>query len=352
VAGASFGGCDRVFMGEIFDSFADAEPLARAELDREGLTSLFDRFDWFARTQAECPTTGSPMIVHARDESAELWLFLSKDHRGRAHGLTSWYTLSYRPVFVGNPDDAVRASLLKKVSVQLRPHAATIALSPMREAECMMTARAFQSAGWRADMVESGCNWTVDVKGKSFADYWAERPSKLKKTVKSKRAKAAMEVSIVSHFCTTAWRDYEHVYANSWKPNEGAAEFLRQMAQTEGAAGTLRLGVGRIDGLAVAAQLWTCENGRAIAHKVAHRQDAIAYSPGSLLSAAMFEHVIDSDRVDCIDFGTGDSPYKTAWMDQCAPLFTLTLYNRTCVSGVLLSTKARALGILRRARAR
>ncbi len=329
-------------MGEIFHGFDEAEPLARHELDREGLTSLFDRYDWFARTHAECPLSGTPLIARASAEGVDSWLFLDRDNRGRARGLSSWYTLSFRPVFRGNPDNELRTELLSNIARQLRQHAARIELSPMYADDCENTATAFRQAGWIAIPQETGCNWTVNVTDKSFAQYWAERPGNLRKTVKSKRTKANFSVEIHTEFNVEAWRNYESIYAESWKPEEGAPEFLRDMAMTEGQSGALRLGIGSIDGQAVAAQLWTCENGRAIAHKVAHRPSAQQYSAGTLLSAAMFEYIIDQDKVDCIDFGTGDSNYKSSWMDNRAPLYTLSLYNRRKIMGMLGAAKAKA----------
>jgi len=62
--------------------------------------------------------------------------------------------------------------------------------------------------------------------------------------------------------------------------------------------------------------MWTVEGGTAFIHKLAHRESAKALSPGSVLSAALFRHVIDEDRVATIDFGTGDDPYKRDWMEE------------------------------------
>ena len=77
----------------------------------------------------------------------------------------------------------------------------------------------------------------------------------------------------------------------------------------------LRLGIAEIDGQPVAAQFWTVEGGTAFIHKLAHDERFRKQSPGTLLTAAMFAHVIDVDRVDLVDFGTGDDPYKRDWMD-------------------------------------
>ena len=70
-----------------------------------------------------------------------------------------------------------------------------------------------------------------------------------------------------------AWADYEAVYAASWKPEEGSPAFLRALAEQEGAAGTLRLGIARRGGRPVAAQLWTVESGVATIHKLAYVED-------------------------------------------------------------------------------
>nr|MBA3897983.1 GNAT family N-acetyltransferase [Sphingomonadaceae bacterium] len=183
-------------------------------------------------------------------------------------------------------------------------------------------------------------------------DYWAARPGELRSTVKRKGAKAAMAIAIHGRFDEVAWRDYESVYAESWKPGEGSTAFLRDMAEAEGEAGALRLGIGKIEGEAVAAQLWTVDHGRAIIHKLAHREGLGEHSPGTLLSAAMFEHVIDRDNVGTIDFGTGDDGYKADWMDARAPLFTLSLYNPGRAAGLAGAARAKAAALVAKLRSR
>jgi hypothetical protein len=228
----------------------------------------------------------------------------------------------------------------------------SIRLTPTTQVNADILARAFRRAKWSATATETSCNWTIDVTGQSFADYWAARPGELRSTVKRKGAKAELEISIIDHFGEQAWADYEAVYADSWKPEEGSDQFLRAMAEEEGAAGNLRLGIGRIDGNAVAAQFWTVENGVAIIHKLAHRDSAAEFSPGSLMSHAMFERAIDVDKVDLIDFGTGDDHYKSDWMDTRAPLFTLALFNKRTLAGVVGALRAKAGALVGRVRSR
>src|SRR5690606_25043618 len=130
---------------------------------------------------------------------------------------------------------------------------------------------------------------------------------------------------VLTAFDDDVWAAYEAIYAESWKPEEGSPAFLRTFAESEGAAGRLRLGVACANGEAVAAQMWTVEAGTAFIHKLAHRESARAVSPGTSLSAALFRHVIDIDKVTLIDFGTGDNAYKRDWMEAVRPRYRLDM---------------------------
>jgi CelD/BcsL family acetyltransferase involved in cellulose biosynthesis len=45
------------------------------------------------------------------------------------------------------------------------------------------------------------------------------------------------------------------------------------------------------------------------------------------LSAALFQHVIDWDRVTLVDFGTGDQSYKADWMEAVRPRYRIDCLN-------------------------
>jgi CelD/BcsL family acetyltransferase involved in cellulose biosynthesis len=337
--------------GEIFRNLADAKGSA-AGLGRETQASLFDRFDWFARTMEHCPPAPYPLIARARADGSDAWLFLAEDGRGKAYGLASWYSLKFGPVFTGTLEHKTAVAILTAIARRAGKRLTSIRLSPMTLVNTELVTRSFRRARWSATATETSCNWTVDVTGLSFEEYWAARPGELRSTVKRKGAKAGLEITIFDRFDEEAWADYESVYADSWKPEEGSNQFLRSMAEDEGAAGNLRLGIGRIDGQPVAAQLWTTENGVAIIHKLAHRDSAAEFSPGSLMSAAMFERAIDVDKVHLIDFGTGDDRYKSDWMDTRAPLYTLVLFNTRTVAGLVGALRAKAAALVARMRSR
>ena len=163
--------------------------------------------------------------------------------------------------------------------------------------------------------------------GPPVEDAWWRRDGKAAQyTLKRKGAKVS--VSIDTEFSPESWEAYEAVYAQSWKPNEGSPAFLRRFAEAEGAAGRLRLGLARTaDGQPVAAQLWTVESGTAFIHKLAHTEASKPVSPGTTLTAALFEQVIDRDRVSLVDFGTGDDPYKRDWMETVRPRYRIEAFR-------------------------
>ena len=137
---------------------------------------------------------------------------------------------------------------------------------------------------------------------------------------------------------------YETVYGASWKPAEGAPDFLRALAQQAGDG--LRLGIARHEGRPVAAQLWLVENGCATIHKLAYREDAARLAPGTVLSMAMFRAAIDEDRVERIDYGTGDEPYKADWMDERHILWRIEAYDPRRPAGLIGAARAAASGLV------
>ena len=320
---------------ELFDDLAAIARDAGGALDRAATPSLFDRLDWFRLTLAHCPPPGTPLVARAASGEDRAWLFLMRDG-AKARTLGSWYTLDYRPIVRGGEAEPLLAGIAGKLR---RQGIATIETVPMIAPQTL--SRAFAQAGWISRETPMSVNWRVRTGDADFAAYWASRPGQLRATVRRKGPGARLAINIHSHFDPDIWAAYEHVYAQSWKPAEGSPAFLRALAEAEGAAGTLRLGIATRDGAPVAAQFWLVEHGVATIHKLAHLASADAFSPGTLLSAAMFEHVIDRDRPEWIDFGTGDDAYKADWMDEQRPLYRFEADNPATPHG--LANTARSL---------
>ena len=280
------------------------------------VASPFDRPEWFARLAQSRP---GAFEARAGDESrqATMWLNLLD---GRIESLRNWYAFTWRPLVTEGADGE---SPLVEMASDLKQKVPRVTLWPLPDEDGTATrlADAFRAAGWSVMLTQCDENHVLHVAGRSFAEYWAARPGRLRTTLKRKAKK--VDVEIVEHFDGSIWKSYEEIYADSWKPSEDEPSLLRDFAKAEGAAGRIRLGVARSEGKAVAAQFWTVENGIAYIHKLAHLESAKPISPGTTLSAALFEHVLDRDRVDLVDFGTGSDSYKTDWMEDVRPRFML-----------------------------
>jgi len=337
--------------GELLTDLADPGVDPTGQLTRAAQPGLFNRIEWFQRI-ADDTRPSAILIARMASAGALAWLFLARQGT-RAIGLSSWYSFAFQPVFAGDPDESHKRAMLIAAARRLalaKPRISSVLLSPLpvTDGTADLLETAFTKGGWSVSRIHYSTSWIAKVSGLSFEKYWAARPGQLRSTYKRKLAKAAFETRVYEGFDPDAWTDYEAVYADSWKPDEGSPKFLSELAIGEGKAGCLRLGICRIDGEAVAAQFWTVENGRALIHKLAHRESAKELSPGTILSVAMFRHVIDKDHVDVIDFGTGDDAYKADWMDVSAPLDTIEAYNLRSLAGAAKAIRAKLSRLVRR----
>jgi hypothetical protein len=290
-----------------------------ALLDAPLACSPFDRLAWWQGLVTQCGFF--PVIAVAREGNARAALPMFRVKR-RLEALGNWYNFSIRPIVSA---DGSGAALLTELASDLQGQAPHIILSPLPDegGETTALAEAFRSAGWVVFREVCDTNHVLPVKGRSFAEYLASRPGTLRTTLRRKAGKVT--VAIETRFNPASWQAYETIYANSWKPGEGNPAFLRRFAQEEGNAGRIRLGIAYAEGKPVAAQFWTVEGGTAYIHKLAHLETAKPLSPGTTLSAALFEHVIDHDRVNLVDFGTGNDPYKRDWMEQTRARYRLEM---------------------------
>ncbi|MBO9499668.1 MAG: GNAT family N-acetyltransferase [Novosphingobium sp.] len=284
-----------------------------------GLASAapFDRSEWFTLLAEEGGL--EPVIVSAQNskQAAALPLMRARD---ALVPLANWYNFTWRALATPGAD---RESLLVAIAAKLKDQGDRLLLWPVPDEDLSATAiaAAFRSAGWAVIREPCDTNHILRIDGRSYEEYLAGRPGPLRTTLKRKAKKIA--VTIADSFDPKAWRDYEAVYQSSWKPSEGKPAMLRRFAEQEGAAGRLRLGIARHDGRAVAAQFWTVEDGTAFIHKLAHTEGTEQLSAGTVLTAALFERVIDTDKVELVDFGTGDDPYKNLWMEETRPRYRL-----------------------------
>jgi hypothetical protein len=288
-----------------------------------GLASAgpFDRTQWFDLLASDGGLT--PWIALATDGKQAVALPLMRHHDALTP-LANWYNFTWRPL--ATPGADLEASLAA-IALDLARHAKRVTLSPVpnEDGSADHLAKAFRAGGWAVIIEQSDSNSILRVAGRSYADYLAGRPGPLRTTLSRKAKK--LDVAIHTAFDSGAWETYETIYNASWKPAEGKPAMLRRFAEHEGAAGRLRLGIASHEGRPIAAQFWTVEAGTAFIHKLAHLEDATKLSGGTVLTAALFERVIDTDKVELVDFGTGNDPYKAMWMEELRPRFRLDCHR-------------------------
>jgi CelD/BcsL family acetyltransferase involved in cellulose biosynthesis len=319
---------------KLFNDLDSVAQDAGPALDRSAQPWLFDRLDWFRLVQEHTPE-GDPLVIRVKNGVARCWLFLSQQGR-RAESLTNWYCLRYGAV--SDPAGAGNAPF-GELSTGLRQAGISHVFLELLAEEDPLPAE-LRRRGWAIKRDQVNVNWRIDTRGMSFEDYWATRPSKLRNTAQRKARKAKLDIALHDRFDAKAFDDYESVYNASWKPAEGSPELVRRFAEAEGEAGTLRLGVAYHEGRAVAAQLWTVEHKQATIHKLAYREDARELAAGTILSVEMFRRTLDVDKVDMIDFGIGDHPYKAEWMTHKVPLYAVTAYDMRSLPGLIGIAKA------------
>lgn len=296
------------------DTVNDLQALALPGVDARG---PFDRLEWFGLLEG--PGGKKPLIAVAREDNGFVALPLMREGNALVPH-ANWYSFTWRPLSGGT----VRPSLLEALARDIRRQAGRIVLSPLpdEDGSTEELEKAFSTAGWVTFLERSDSNHVLPIQGRSYAEYLQARPGQLRTTLKRKTRHVEAEIHM--NFSGDTWLIYENIYANSWKPEEGAPAMLRAFAEQEGAASRMRLGIARHEGNPVAAQFWTVENGVAYIHKLAHLEEAKPLSAGTVLTAALMEHVIDRDGVELVDFGTGNDGYKRDWMETVRPRWRLT----------------------------
>jgi len=200
---------------------------------------------------------------------------------------------------------------------------------------------ALKTAGFVVQTYFASGNWYLPVNARSFAQYAEGLPSVMKNTLNRKRKKlekssrAKIEIVTGGNGLDAAIEAYMKVYLASWKKPEPYPEFIPGLIRTCAAVGALRLGIVYVDGEPAAAQLWIMHNRRALIYKLAYDERFADLSVGTILSAALFEHALDIDRVSEVDYLSGDDAYKKDWMSHRRERWGILALNPRTPRGAL-----------------
>lgn len=285
--------------------------LNELQAPRWGEDGPFARAEWFALL-AQGASAPLFAVARAGDQAVALAL---QENGCRLEALSNWYAFSFAPLATCGISAVQRSLLIKALARDLAGRCSHLRLAkvPEERGEAADLAAALRHAGWLVCARPCETNHILRLEGRDYAQYLATRPGQLRSTIRRRGKHLSIQIS--TRFQAQDWAIYEDIYAQSWKPAEGDPALLRRFAEAESLAGRYRLGLARHEGDPVAAQFWSVDGTSAFIHKLAYRASAAALSPGTVLSAALAAHVIDKDRVEMIDFGTGDDPYKKDWME-------------------------------------
>lgn len=254
--------------------------------------------------------------------------------------LSNYYTAIFAPAL----EDDVEAEDLLPLTRALRQAgggAAVYRFSPMDPAsrEFALLKRALTLAGLSTHAYFAFGNWYEPVR-QNWADYLKDRSGQLRSTIKRMGKKFAneggrLEVVRDGDAIEVGLAAYREVYAHSWKVPEPYTDFVPGLIRLCARRGWLRLGLAWLKDKPVAAQIWIVANGRANIYKLAYDQDYKGLAPGTLLTALLMEQALDRDRVQEVDYLTGDAPYKAEWMSERRERHGLVAYDPLTVRGLI-----------------
>ena len=239
---------------------------------------------------------------------------------GNWHALSNHFTSRYS-VLVSKVD---RESVLECLARGLRQLPVDdLRLQPfVKDDETMVRLQGqMETSGFRCHRRFHFYNWILELDGRSFEQYMAGRPARLRNTIARKRRKLEREQGYDIRLFTDddlqqAMADYHAVFDASWKAKEQFTGFIDGLMRRMLERGWLRLAVLSIQGRPAAVQFWIVAHRKASIFRLAYDEAWKQYSPGSILTAYLMEHVIDTDKVGEIDFLTGNDRYKQDWMSD------------------------------------
>lgn len=210
----------------------------------------------------------------------------------------------------------------------------TLSLKPFDENDKRIDKlqQAMEAAGFSCYRGFRFYNWIYQIRGESFEDYMAKRPSKLRNTIARKQRKFEREHGyeirlFIDKGVEQALSDYTAAYDASWKAHELFGVIIEGMVSRFSKLGWLRLAILYVNNQPAAAQLWFVVDKKASIFRLAYDEAWKQYSPGSILTKYLMEYVIDTDKVDEIDFLTGNERYKQDWMSKRRERWGMTCAN-------------------------
>jgi len=323
--------------------------MRRAFFDAASATNPFVGSDWLERFIEHVAQDDWRFIApEHRDETSSLMLLYSRaDDPQRWFSVTNHYASLYTPLIGATQQHAAVARVLAERITRETPDCISINCAPLDgdAAGTVALERAFAEQGWHTKRYSCFGNWYLPCAGLSFERYLHGRDAMLRTTVarKTRRFELGEDGARLVLLSTPAEVEagmaaYERLRTRSWNRAEPYPDFVHAWARTCAQRGWLRLGLAFVHDTPIAAQFWFTRHRRAYIFKLAYDESYARFSAPTVLSAHMIRHSLEVDRVEEIDYLTGDDVYKRAWMPHRRERIGLMLCNPRTMRGQLLST--------------
>lgn len=302
--------------------------------------------DWFDLLKNSVYSTDSGtkfIAAKAHDKITEVWPLRLSQHRliKQISSLSNFYTSLYHPL---KAKEHSKFTLREAVAYLLQQYGShhVIRIAPLdpNSPEFQQILNELNASGWIAFKFLSFANWYL-TEEYGWDHYIKSRGANLRSTLKRRSREflangGLLEIITQTDSIEQAIQDFETVYAASWKKPEPFPQFIPFLIRTLYEKNALRLGVARIGGIPIAAQIWIVWNGQASIFKLAYNKQYSSYSPGTLLTAHLMKHVLDVDCVTHVDYLIGDDDYKRIWMNRRRERYGIIAYNPATIIGIFL----------------
>ncbi len=309
-----------------FVTYADWDQLprnAKTLFSKGEKDSIFFSRQWFnnfLRTSLDDGHTLLLACVVDGDSVLSILPIMKPDNSEYWHSLSNYNSSLYRILLADKKQQEILNCLVQGLS--LLP-LVELTLDPIAENDENMLKfqRVMESSDFYCLQPLRFVNWFHQLQGQSFEAYMASRPSRVRNTIERKKRKLEREHGydirlFIDNDLQQAMLDYNAIYQASWKTNERFAGFVEGLVQSLAKPGWLRFAILYIEEKPVAAQIWFVAHGKANIFRLVYDQNWKKYSPGSILTHYLMKHVINIDRVEEIDFLTGNDAYKKEWMSE------------------------------------
>jgi hypothetical protein len=326
-----------------------------------GVNDVFASLEWFELLvsyglAAPDQSPAACQLIVAHDSARQCMVCLPLMGTRHISSLSNYYSSLYGGLSWSAQSAAAALNLpssqdglaLSRGLRQLMPTCLMVNLSPLdiESAFFNQMRAALAQAGYWVDSYFCFGNWYLDVAGRTFADYYPTLPSALRHSIERGQRRLARQgpwrIQIQQHADDSlgaATRAFVQVYAQSWKSPEPNAQFIPELIKLATTQGWLRLGILTLGEQPVAAQLWLVKGGKAHIFKLAYAGGFERFSAGSVLTQAMMHHVLDVDRVQEVDYLSGDDAYKRDWMSHRRERHGLVAFAPNTLHGVWLAAK-------------